>query len=108
MIEVSHSSLSKLERGETLPMRKTKIALAKALGDNFGDATLDEFINAGEVAPPSKKEIVENMSAREFVSLKMGGKNGRRTRAEIDALTTMLDAEIERMKREEELYGNDY
>ena len=102
IIGLSHASLSSLENGKTLPMRKTKIALAIALGDNFGEDWLDEHINSTDPAPPTPKEIADNMSVKDFVSLKFGGKSGRRSRAEIDALTTLLDAEIERIKKEQQ------
>lgn len=102
IVDVSHASLSRLESGKSIPMRKTKIALAIALGDNFGEDWLDEHINSTEPAPPTPKEIADKMSVKDFVSLKFGGQTGRRSQAEIDALTTLLDAEIERIKKEQQ------
>ncbi len=104
LADIAQSTYSDLERGNTLPERKTKISLARVLGDNFGEPNLNECLNGNEAAP-SKKEIVKDMSAKEFVSLKFGGKNTRRSKKDIDMLTTLLDAEIERMKEEEEKYG---
>lgn len=40
------------------------------------------------------------MTVKEFVSLKFGGKNTRRSPSEIDMLTNLLDAELERMENE--------
>jgi transcriptional regulator with XRE-family HTH domain len=105
IVGIKHASLSQIENNVTNPAKRTLISLAKALGDNFGESWLDEHINGTET-PKSKKEIVADMTAKEFVSLKMGGKNGRRSKAEIDALTTMLDAELERMKEDAERYGS--
>lgn len=99
IVEVSHSSLSKLERGETLPMRKTKIALAKALGDNFGDTALDAEIAAGANPPASKREIARDMSVEQLITLKFGGGGETRTRAQMRALAQLLDAEIAKEER---------
>jgi len=99
MIGRSHASLSQIENAVHVPERATLIALAKALESNFGELWLDEFLEGNQGAP-SKEEIVEDMSVREFVTLKFGGKEVRRTRKEVDALVTLLDAEVERIKRE--------
>lgn len=98
-VDVSNSALSQIENNKTEPSRKTLIALAKALGDNFGLEWLDEHLSGVE-APPSKREIVEKMSAREFLSIKFGGGQGRRSKAEAEMLAKLLDAELERMKNE--------
>jgi transcriptional regulator with XRE-family HTH domain len=102
----SHATLSQIENDVHQPEKATLIALAKVLEDNFGESWLDEHIAKGEAAP-SKKEIVEDMTVREFVSLKFGGKKTRRSPAEIDMLTQLLDAEIQRIKEEEEKYGSE-
>lgn len=99
MVRISQSSLSKLERGETLPMRKTKIALAKALGDNFGDSSLDDEINSADPRPRSRREIAKAMSAKEMVSLKFGGSGESPSRARARALAELLDAELEKETR---------
>ncbi len=79
--------------------RKTLIALARILGDNFGDSTLDEFINASEAPAQSKRDIARNMSVEELISLKFGGSGKTRTRAQMQALAQLLDAEIEKEER---------
>ncbi|MBS1793374.1 MAG: helix-turn-helix transcriptional regulator [Acidobacteria bacterium] len=100
-VGLTHSALSKIENNKNDVSKKTLIALAVELEDNFGQDWLNEHI--GNVRPqPSKKSIVEEMTVREFVSLKFGGKHHRRSRTEIDVLTKLLDAEIEKMKLEEE------
>jgi hypothetical protein len=76
----------------------TLIDLAEALGSNFGLAWLDEHLTGKEL--PSKKEIVQDMSVKEFISLKFGAKNVRRSRKELEMLTDLLDAEVERIRRE--------
>lgn len=98
-INLTHSSLSKIENDKNDASKKTLIALAKELQDNFGESWLDEHIYASHESVPSKKEIVEDMSAREFVTLKFGGKRSTRSPKELDALVTLLDAEIARMNR---------
>jgi transcriptional regulator with XRE-family HTH domain len=99
IIGVSHASLSQLESGKTLPMRKTKIALAKALGDNLGDPTLDEHINADEAPPQSERQMAQEMSVERLLSLKFGGMAETRSRAQMRALAQLLDAEIEKEAR---------
>jgi transcriptional regulator with XRE-family HTH domain len=96
LIDVSQSALSKLESGKSLPMRKTKIALAKALGDNFGEPELDQYINESET-PKSKKEIIEESSVEEIFSIKFGGGSTRRTKEEILRLKRLLDRKMEQM-----------
>lgn len=99
LIGISQPSLSAIESGKSIPMRKTQIALAKTLGDNFGEDWLDEYINADE-SPKSKKEIAQEMSVKEFLSLKFEGKNIKRSKKELEALSTLLDAEIERIEED--------
>lgn len=99
LVGVEHSSISRIENGKTEPANKTLIALAKALNDNFGEAWLDEHLKGNE-PPLSKKEVAEEMSASELISLKFGGKTTRRSRKEAEMLAKLLDAEVERIKRE--------
>lgn len=99
LADISQSSYSDLERGETTPMRKTKIALAKVLGNNFGDSSLDEEINRAE-SPRSKKEIIEESSVDEIWSIKFGGGATRRSKEEILRLKKLLDREMEKMVNE--------
>ncbi len=101
---MSHSSLSALENNKTKPLRKSKVALAKALGTNFGEDWLDEHLNGEEPPPPTKKEIIEDTSVEEMVSLKFGtdddpGPDRRRTKEEARVLARMLDKAIEDHKR---------
>jgi transcriptional regulator with XRE-family HTH domain len=105
-VGLTHSALSKIENDKNDVSRKTLIRLAVELNDNFGQEWLDEEIAKGEAAP-SKKEIVEDMTVREFVSLKFGGKKTRRSQEEINMLSKLLDAEIQRIKEEEEKYGSE-
>jgi transcriptional regulator with XRE-family HTH domain len=100
IVGVSHSALSQIENNKNDVSKKNLIALAKALGDNFGEAWLDEHLKNGE-GQPSKKEIVQNMSIKEFVSLKFEGKRLRRSKAEIEMLTRLLEANLERDDDEE-------
>lgn len=104
-INLSHSALSQIENNKNEASRKTLIALAQTLNNNFGEKWLDEYIKQSE-STLSKKEIVQDMTVQEFVSLKFpdGGK-GRRTKTELDMLMKLLDAELERMREEKEKYG---
>jgi transcriptional regulator with XRE-family HTH domain len=97
---LTQSTVSRIERDQTEPERKTIIALAQALDDNLGVSWVSEHLNKSKPAV-SKKEIVDNMTAREFVSLKFGGRNTRRSKEEAEMLARLLDAEIERMKRDD-------
>ena len=99
MIGIKQASYSSLENGKTLPMRTTKIALAKALGDNFGESDLDQYINETET-PKSKKEIIEESSVEEIFSLRFGGGTSRRSKEDILKLKRLLDKEMERMVNE--------
>lgn len=99
MVGVSHASLSSLENNKTQPMRKTLIALAKALGENFGDTTLDEHIRAAEPKPASKKEIAKDLSVEELISLKFGGGGESRSKSDMKALARMLDEAIAKEER---------
>lgn len=100
LVNITQASLSKIELGKVEPLRKTLIAIAKALDDDFGiDWVREEMADSGP-SPPSKKEIAENMSVKEFISLKFGGKETRRSKAELEMLTKLLDAEVERIKKE--------
>jgi transcriptional regulator with XRE-family HTH domain len=96
--QIANSTISRIENGKTVPEKKTVIALAKALGDDFGEAWLTEHLN--QVTPvPSKREIARDLSVRELLSLKFGGAGGSRSRADMEALARLLDAEIEKEER---------
>ena len=99
--EMNHGTLSKIENGINNPSKRTLIAIAKALNDNFGESWLDGHLTQNDSAP-SRKEIIKDMSAKEFISLKFGGRNPRRSKTDLDMLTKLLDAEIERMEKENE------
>ncbi len=89
IVGIAQASLSSIESGKTDPLRKTLIALAKALGDNFGDPSLNESVEAGASPPPSKREIARSMTATELVSLKFGG--GESSSNETRMLAKLLD-----------------
>lgn len=98
---ITQAALSKIEKGTVEPQRKTLIALARLLGSNFGEKWLDkEIAKSGTPEIPSKKEVVEAMSVSEFLSLKFGGKQVRRSKTEAEMLAKLLDAEIARIKEE--------
>lgn len=99
LVGTTHSALSQVENGKSEPMQKTLIALAKALDDNFGEIWLDEHLQGNE-APRSKKEFAEEMTASEWLSLKFPGRPDKQTKAQAEALARLLDAEVERIKRE--------
>lgn len=99
LVEIKQASLSAIENGKSEPMQKTLIGLAKALDDNFGEPWLDEHL-AGNDAPKSRREIAEEMSATEWLSLKFPGRPTKQTKAQAEALAKLLDAEVERIKRE--------
>lgn len=100
MAGIEQASLSRIEREVGEPLRKTLIAIGRALGDDFGLDWVREGMTESGPSPPTKKELAEEMSVREFISLKFGGKEIRRSREELDMLTKLLDAEVERIKRE--------
>ena len=99
IIGVTHSALSQIENDKNDVSRKTLIALAKALGDNFGDESLDKHLNEPDTPAPSKKELAKDLSVKELVSLKFGGGGETRSKAQIRALAELLDAEIEKEER---------
>lgn len=100
LVGITHPSLSAIERGRTQPARKTLIALARILGTTFGEAWLEEHL-ASDEGPKSKREIAEELTARELISLKFGGETGRRrSTREAEMLAKLLDAEVERIRRE--------
>lgn len=100
----SHATLSQIENDKHDTEKATLIALAKELNDGFGEEWLNEFLNGNDSAP-NKSEIVRDMTAEEFISLKFPEKKKRRSKTELDMLTKMMDAEIEKMKRDKEKYG---
>lgn len=100
----THSALSQIENGIYAPEKQTLIALARILNDNFGESWLDEYLSEKSVIP-NKREIIEESSPSEIISLKFGGKNTRRSKTEAEELRRLLDAEIARMKDEAEKYG---
>lgn len=93
--EIDRSTLLKIEDGTNNPAKRTRTALAKALNNNLGDVDLDKYLN-GDDLRPSKKDIVKDMSLKEFVGIKFEGKSTRRRKAEIEMLTKLLDAELAR------------
>ena len=95
-IGISPAALSKLENNKTLPMRATKISLAKFFHNNFEEDWLDEYLNESE--SPSKKEIIEETPVEEFFSLKFGGKKTtKRSKEELLRLRNLVDRKIEEM-----------
>lgn len=100
IIDISHAALSQIENDKNNVSKKTLIALAKTLGNNFGETWLDEYMN-GTLAAPSKKEIIEDASVEEIFTLKFGGKNTRRSTADIIKMKKLLDREIEKMINEQ-------
>ena len=100
IIGLKQASLSQIESGKVTPMRKTLIAIGRALDDDFGMEWVREGMAESGPSPPTRKELAEEMSVREFISLKFGGAEFRRSREELDMLTKLLDAEVERIKRE--------
>lgn len=99
LVGVTHSALSRIENDKNEVSKKTLIALARTLGDDFELDWLRDHIERSE-RPVSKREMVKSMSAREFVSIKFGGRQSRRSKAEAEMLAKLLDAELERMKQE--------
>mgnify|MGYP002397508639 CR=1 FL=1 len=100
LVDVKQASLSRIESGKVEPMRKTLIAIAAALEDDFGLDWVREAIESTGPSPPSKKDIAEQMSFREFASLKFGGVEQARPSTEMDMLLKLLDKEVERIKKE--------
>ncbi len=104
LVGITHSAVSQIENNKNDISKKTLIALAKVLNDNFGESWLDEYLSDNE-PPLSKQDIVKDMSVREFVELKssltFGGKQKRRSKAELEMLTKLLEAEFERMNNDE-------
>ena len=98
IVGIAQASLSSIESGKTEPLKKTLIALAKALGDNFGDSSLETFAT-GEAQPPSKREIARELSVEQLVSLKFGGSGETRSKADMRALARMLDDAIAKEER---------
>jgi transcriptional regulator with XRE-family HTH domain len=95
-IGATHGTLSGIETGRTQAGKKILIALARELHDNFGEAWLDEYINRTDRPAQSRKEILESATVEEIVSLKFGGGNTRRTKAELLALAKILDDELKK------------
>lgn len=96
LANIAQSTYSSLESGKTLPEKKTKIALAVVLGDNFGEPDLDQHINETDT-PKSKKEIIEETSVEEIFSIKFGGGTGRRSKEQILRLKRLVDKKVEQM-----------
>jgi transcriptional regulator with XRE-family HTH domain len=95
-VGLTHSALSQIENNKNDVSKKTKIALAKALGDNFGESWLDEHISGTET-PKSKKEIIEESSIEEIFSIKFGGGAGRKSKEDILRLKKLMDRKLEQM-----------
>lgn len=98
IIHISHAALSQIENNKTKAGRKTLIDLAQTLGENFGEDWLIPYLQGIESAP-SKKEIVEKMTTKEFISLKFPDGKGRRSDAELEMLTKLLDARIATIRK---------
>lgn len=96
-IGLSHAALSKIESGKSHPTRQTLIALSRVLEDDFDLPWLAEIAT---VSGLSKSEIAQEMTVGEFISLKFGDADVRRTHAELDMLAKLLEREIERLKSE--------
>lgn len=99
-IGVSHAALSLIENGKSQPTRRTLMALARVLDNDFGLDWLKEYLAAETKAGPTKKELAEEMSVTEFISLKVGGSSIRRAHPELDMLTKLLEKELEKLKQE--------
>lgn len=98
LIDVSNAALSQIETGKTEPSKKTLIALAKVLGDDFGLDWLREHVE--ESSPvPSKLELAKDMSFEELFTLKFGGGSEKRSKADMRALARMLDEAIAKEER---------
>lgn len=93
-IGVTQPTLSRIENSET-GAKNTLIALAKELQDNFGEPWLDEFIDTSAQKGLSRREILEDTSVAELVSLKFGGATNETART----LAKLLDEEIRKSAR---------
>lgn len=96
--DTTQATISRTENGKADPERKTLIAIAKALGENFGLDWLEEHVNGNSVEP-SRKEIAKDLSAQELISLKFGGGDGKRTSNETRTLAKLLDEAIAKDER---------
>lgn len=96
--QIANSTISRIENGKTTPERKTVIALSQALNDSFGISWLEEHLSSDEPAP-SRREVAQEISVEELISLKFGGDADNRSRQDMRALARLLDAEIEKEKR---------
>ncbi|HUF02819.1 MAG TPA: helix-turn-helix transcriptional regulator [Aridibacter sp.] len=94
LVNLSQPYLSQIERGKGNPSKRTIIALAQALGTNFGDESLNEYLEGEDPPPPTKKEIIDETSVEEIVTLKFGGGEDRKSKEEMLALARMLDKAI--------------
>ena len=101
MVGFSAQAQSAIESGATVePDRSNLIALARALKNDFGEKWLTQYAKEDSTGS-DKQGIIESMPVEEIVTLKFGGKNSRRSKAEMQKLRDLLDAEIERMQNEE-------
>lgn len=97
--KLDRTTILKIEDGTNNPAKRTKLALAKALGNNLGDSDLDKQLADAE-KPKSKKEIIEESSVEEIFSIKFGGGATVRSKEEILRLKKLLDLKMEKMLEE--------
>ena len=93
-IGVTQPTLSRIENGQS-EAKNTLIALAKTLESDFGEAWLSEHVTTAGQRAQSKKEILEETSVQELVSLKFGGATNETART----LAKLLDEEIEKERK---------
>lgn len=107
MVGFSRQALSKIESGKTeSPDPSNLISLAKALKNNFGESWLDKYLSDLD-SSQTKEEIIKNASIDEIISIKFGGKSSRPTKKATEAKRKLLDAEKQKMKEEQEKYGDE-
>ena len=99
--DLDRTTILKIEDGTNNPAKRTKLALAKALGNNLGDSSFDKYLSGTE-KPKSKREIIEESSVEEIFSIKFGGGAARRSKEEILKLKRLVDRKMEEMIDESE------
>lgn len=93
-INVTHSALSQIENEKNEASKKTLIALAKELNDNFGEAWLDEHLVKN--LNNDTNQIDERF---EIMSLKFDNlKGNKKVKAEV--LIDVLERELDRLANE--------
>ncbi len=102
----SKQAISKIENDDFSSVERIKstlILIAKALKNNFGEEWLNGYLDENNVVP-NKREIIQSTSVDEIFTLKFGGSNSQRSQSEMIKLKNKLDAEIAKMKEDEEKY----